>query len=302
MNINQPLHQRAVSLARQYRRLEGQLVEVLQRIDSKKVYLKLGYGSMFDYCRLALFLTESQSYSFIRVARKSIEVPELKKAVIGGEISVSSAKTISAVIDTRNASEWISKAKSLNKQNLEREVVKENPKALCQEQIRPVAHHKNEMKLVISDALESKLRRVQDLECKRTGRAINLEETLESLAELYLRKKDPTLCAKRAKDKHPPPPSATPGPSQLFPGTVGRKLPAQITHQVVKRDESRCREILPGGRRCNNSRWTEIHHRHPFALGGKHSSLRRSRRRLKQSRETRRDCFASLAMTGLRSQ
>jgi hypothetical protein len=72
------LHEKALSLANQYRKSEALLLEVLTEIDRKKAYLPLGYSSLYQYCVGALHLSESQSYAFMSVCRKSIEVPELK--------------------------------------------------------------------------------------------------------------------------------------------------------------------------------------------------------------------------------
>ena len=68
---------------------------------------------------LYLGLSEDVAANFVRVARKSRTVPELKEAIDEGRISVTKAKTIASVITSENHLDWIDKAQSLSKDKLE---------------------------------------------------------------------------------------------------------------------------------------------------------------------------------------
>ena len=48
-------------------------------------------------------------------------------------------------------------------------------------------------------------------------------------------------------------------------------IPSSILHQVNLRDQRHCTHLNQNGQRCNQSRWTEVHHRTPVALGGKNT-------------------------------
>jgi hypothetical protein len=50
-----------------------------------------------------------------------------------------------------------------------------------------------------------------------------------------------------------------------------RHVPAAIRRAVYERDGARCRYVDDQGRRCSAREGLEFHHRHPFALGGRHS-------------------------------
>jgi hypothetical protein len=47
-------------------------------------------------------------------------------------------------------------------------------------------------------------------------------------------------------------------------------IPSAIKHQVHLRDQGRCAHQDPHGKRCNSSRWIEIHHKRPVSQGGTH--------------------------------
>ena len=133
------LHEKAKQLSQKYRHTESELLEVLLEIDTKKAYLALGYSSLYQYCVQALSLTESQSYAFMAVARKSREVPELKEAVKSDEMSLSNARKLVSVITPQNKEIWLEKGKQLPQKALEREIAKSQPEPPVKERIRPVS-------------------------------------------------------------------------------------------------------------------------------------------------------------------
>jgi 5-methylcytosine-specific restriction endonuclease McrA len=56
------------------------------------------------------------------------------------------------------------------------------------------------------------------------------------------------------------------------PSSRSRHIPAAVRRAVCERDDSRCRFVDEHGRRCSERNRLEFHHRHPFAMGGDHSS------------------------------
>ncbi len=59
------------------RQLTLQLLTNLHEIERRKLYLKRGYGSMFDYCRTHLLLSEGSAMRRIMTARCLARYPEL---------------------------------------------------------------------------------------------------------------------------------------------------------------------------------------------------------------------------------
>src|SRR4051812_12376221 len=119
----QTLHEEALKRAKNYRRSESELLEILIQIDEKKVYETLGYSSLHTYCVQALRLTDSHAYALTGVARKSSEVPELKSFIDQGELHLSNARRIVSVVTQENKKEWLEKAVTLSQRDLEREIV-----------------------------------------------------------------------------------------------------------------------------------------------------------------------------------
>src|ERR1700761_2544425 len=95
---HQTLHEKALSLSQTYLRSEGELLGILTTMLEGNSFLSLGYKGLWDYCHRALKLSESQSTYFDKVAKKSITVPELKKEIQSGNLSLSKARRIEPVV------------------------------------------------------------------------------------------------------------------------------------------------------------------------------------------------------------
>src|SRR4051812_24727426 len=85
------IHRKALALADNYREVEGKLILVLQQVEETRLYKQLGKASLFTYATQVLGFSESVAYSFISVARKAKQFPELKAAVVSKQLSVSKA-------------------------------------------------------------------------------------------------------------------------------------------------------------------------------------------------------------------
>ncbi len=246
------LHIRAVELAEQYRKLEGDLLTVLSEIDTKKVFLEMGYGSLFEYMLRALILPESTAYSIQTVIRKSKEIPALKTAVQSGELSLGKAKRIAPVLTKETADEWLEFAKTASVREIDRQIAATHPEIIV-ERITPKTATRSELKLGISIEFEAKLKRVQDLLSTQARTSISKEQALESALDLLLEK----FSARRkgrviiGREKN----------STLTPGTK---------QFVRSRDDNQCTHINGSGERCKNQRFLEVHHKKRRAQGGDH--------------------------------
>src|SRR5947208_1908843 len=101
------IHERALEIVGRYKRVEADLIEVLQQVDEHKVYRHHQCKNLHEYTMRILKLTESVAFNFIVVARKAKEVPELKAVINSGMLSVSKARKITPVINKQNQSEWL---------------------------------------------------------------------------------------------------------------------------------------------------------------------------------------------------
>jgi hypothetical protein len=87
--------------------------------------------------------------------------------------------------------------KTLSSNKLEREVAKENPKAAVPEKMKYVSENRLELQVGISHEMSENIKKVQDLESKRTGKSLTIEDALQASVYAYLKKNDPVKRAER---------------------------------------------------------------------------------------------------------
>ena len=286
------LHARNKKLLSEYRDLEGKLIDSLQEFDRHRGFQKMGFPSLFSYCRDGLGMSENQAFTLIRVSRKAVEVPALREALVRKEITLSSARLIAPVITKENQEEWLEKARTLPKPALERELVKENPKAIRRDRILPLTPLLSEARGVLSLEAKRILDRVKEIESKRICKPCDLDAAIIAMGRSYLMKNDPVEKADRIESRKRGPgvklaagtpespagrqakfkPMATrTGPGdQLREVPLARQIPAQVIHQVNARDRGRC-QMRQQGKLCGSRHFSQIHHIRPFQQGGKHS-------------------------------
>jgi hypothetical protein len=291
------IHAEAIAAASQFFNSEARLLTILQRMDELRAYRDLGHTSLMAYAVKSLKLSESTALNLINVARKAVQVPELKREIEAGELSVCMARKIVPVLTQANQSLWIEKAKTLTTRALEREVATVRPQEATPERIKFVTAQRVAMSIGLNEPALQALRRVQDLESQRQMRPVSLEDTVIALCAVYLEKNDPIAKAARARRRaeekantqnktetsgkgesaagpsvQATPPEPTLRTPKAINSDVTRQtrtpIPARVLHEVQLRDGSQCAHRDLTGHRCAQRRWLQIHHIVPVVRGG----------------------------------
>ncbi len=245
-NMQLEIHQRALGIVERYKRVEAELLDILQQADEYRVYYLFECKNLHEYAMNILKLSESVAFNFITVARKAKEVPELKVIIESGALSVSKARKITPVLTFDNQKEWLQMAVELPQRKLEHYVAKACPKEAVTERMKFVSEDRLNLQLGISESLSRKLKRAQDLESQKKRKSVSLEETLDVLLDLYLKEQDPVQKSERLKNR--------------------KNL--SVARQVTIRDQGQCTFTYKNGDRCLDQRWIDTHHIIPKNLGG----------------------------------
>ena len=222
--------------------------------------LEMGYN-VFEYCLEELKFSREQSYYYQKVVEKAETVPEIREAIVQGEITFSQARRIVTVITPENKSEWIQKAIALPQIQLEREVTANNPRAFTKERIRPMTRELSELKTPVDLETEKDLKVLQDVLSQKLGKAASLQDLVKWMATVCREKFDPQRKALRASKR-----KVSSGSKKPLPGR--RPTAAREKHEVTLRDENQCVYVSPEGRRCSRKRWLDQHHIINVAHGG----------------------------------
>ena len=165
----------------------------------RRVFAELNYSGVFDYCLRRLGFSKEQSYYYKKVAEVSVRVPELKTAIVEGELSLSSARRIAPILTPSNQAEWIGNAKSMKQSELEKAVTEVNPEAHPRERIKPVAKNVSELRVTIDDETDQALTVLKDLLSQKLRRPASLEDVIAWAVKETREKFDPEKKAARAK-------------------------------------------------------------------------------------------------------
>jgi 5-methylcytosine-specific restriction endonuclease McrA len=268
MDLIQKLHEKALRCATDFLRLESELINILQEIDDTKVFTHFGFTSLFGYAVGALKLSEGQAYGLISIARKSREVPELKEAISRGTINTSQARRIVSVITPENKVQWIAMSSTLTQRELEKKIVAEKPKEAVKDKMTYIQPTRVQLVCGISEELMKEIERIKDLVSQSSGKPVRLEDALKAMATLYLEKKDPVVKAKRVLQKKNQLSSRRVSPK---PKNKRPPIPAQIRHEIAKRDNGQCTHLDSNGNRCEQTKWIDLHHKQQVTDGGEHS-------------------------------
>jgi len=270
MDHIEKLHEENIQCAKNYLQRESELIDRLQVFDDKKGYRYYDCTSLYQYAVKYLKLSESKSYELISIARKSKQVPELKAAISKGTINTSQARRIVSVITPENQSQWIEMTSILSQRELEKKIVEKRPKEAVKDRMTYVHPTRVKLECGISEELMKEIERVKDIVSQRDSRPASLEDALKAMTTLYLEKKDPVERAKRVLPKKKSSPQRRVTTAKLPERRTA--IPAIVKHEVIKRDNGQCTFRDAEGRRCENKKWIDLHHKTAIADGGKHNA------------------------------
>src|SRR4051812_6432641 len=85
------LLRRTSDLAQREREITVELLQHLQEVERRKLYLDLGYPSLYDYVIKELKFSEGSAYRRIQAMRLSKDLPEAALKLADGRLSLTTA-------------------------------------------------------------------------------------------------------------------------------------------------------------------------------------------------------------------
>jgi hypothetical protein len=280
------------------------LVSHLAELDARRLYLAMGFGSLFSYCTEALRLSEHESYNRIEAARAARRFPLVLDRLGEGALNLSTLRLLATQLTGDNHEELVVAACGKSKRQVEELVARRFPLPPIPPSVRklpaprpvgafaapapttttPAANAPAPMTPVPQTPVTSLPPRrpvVSPLASDRYQiRFTASAQTCEKLrlAQDLLRHAVPdgdtaaifdraltVLLEDLAKKKL----AATdrPGASRGQ-SDSSRHVPGSVKRAVWLRDGGRCAFLGRGGRRCLERGFLEFHHVKPFAAGG----------------------------------
>jgi len=286
------------SLVHTEREILTEILYHLLEVETRKLHLFEGYGSMFQYTVEALGYSEAQAYRRISAMRLLNEFPEIADPIKTGSLNLTHLTQARQYFKSEaKKEEALSKDEKLyilssleNKTTRETEKIfaRLNPDEIPADKERILRENLTEIRFVANDALLEKLKRFKELD-SHVQKDPNYAELFERLVDLALKSKLPSATKKIVAKTNEPlrsKSSSRPrGTKYIVPRMCensgrppsgksprSRYIPVFIRKAVQDRDESSCSFVSPiTGRRCGSRYRLQFEHVRPFAKGGVHS-------------------------------
>ena len=278
-------------IAAEDRKLTLKLLVHLREIERRKLYLKLGYSSMFVYCTTRLRFSEPAAARRIRTARCLARFPQLYLLLASGDVTLMSVSMISRLLKPENADALIERMRGKSKREVEVIIAEHEPRSvLPPDSVRPVmigvtkrAEHApqftvtgdsektpscepqaleqmSEVRFTARQAFMAKVEKARALLWHQVPNA-NFEQLFELGLDELIAKRDPVARQKR-RDMRGVGTTSVPA----VPGK--RYIRAAVRDQVFARDGFRCSYVGPDGLRCTATVALQVDHVLPIARGG----------------------------------
>ena len=297
-------------LAQQDNELAADWLAHLAELEERKLFLELGYPSLFAYCTEALGLCRSSAYRRIAAARVGRQFPEVFERVASGELSVSALSEISPHVDSENAAELFEACSGRSCRQVEEWLAARFPRPDVKDQIRrlqPLSADRFGVHFTADTEFRDLLEEVRDLARYRHPQG-DLLSLMRAGLEAYRRELQKSRFGVGKKARAEKPRDSVPalgletGNEPRNGSAKRRYVPAAVTREVYMRDGKRCSFVSQDGRRCGARAWLERDHVDPVAAGGG-SSVENIRMRCRaHNQQTAREHFGSAYMRAVEAR
>lgn len=281
------------------RLLLSKLLDYLSEVDSRRLYLELGYPSLFEFCVRELNYSEASAQRRISAMRLIKDLPkdnmtDIKTKLQTGSLNLTTLSQVSVFLKSEKKlnnktytkaakTELINKLENKSKRECERELLKISPiSAMPQEKEKQITENKTLIQVVIDDDLKLKLERIKSLTSHKNPNP-SYAELLNQMAEIVLAKIDPVINPAKV---HAASAIKSQSHDLLPPAAVkpvnnnSRYIPLNIKRFVWRRDQGKCQfeavktEKDKHGRdiqirhKCSSMHFIQIDHIKPYSQNG----------------------------------
>ena len=116
----------------------AELVLHLIEMDQRRLFVQMGYPSLFQYCRRRLKYSEPATNRRISSARAIGKVPELYEALLKKEVSITTISLVAGIINEGNGKDVLHQIRGKSRSEVEAVLARYRPRDQVREQIKPV--------------------------------------------------------------------------------------------------------------------------------------------------------------------
>ena len=122
---------------RDYRSAEQRSVLCFAEVVERQLFREIGYGTIFEYASEALGFSRQRTYGFLQLAEAIQRLPQLRAALVAGEIGWTKAREIIKVAGPGSVAKWISLAQRVSRRELEERVLRARQRRVVERKTNP---------------------------------------------------------------------------------------------------------------------------------------------------------------------
>ena len=115
-----------------------EILMFLDEIDRRRLYLTLGFGSLFDYSVRHLKYSASSAVRRIRTARCLRRFPEIVELLENGEVNLSTVSLVAEILTEENKSDLLTRIRNKSQRDVEALTASYRPPVALRDRVRPV--------------------------------------------------------------------------------------------------------------------------------------------------------------------
>ncbi|MFC1572277.1 HNH endonuclease [Candidatus Eisenbacteria bacterium] len=132
--VDQELRRSLAALQRAEKSVVLWFAEMVER----KLYVDLGFSSVYQYANAALGFSENKTYRFLRLTDDLKRLPRLRESVATGELGWTKAREVAKVASQATEARWIAVAKKTSRREFEQKVVAARQRAAVKRKSNPM--------------------------------------------------------------------------------------------------------------------------------------------------------------------
>lgn len=257
-------------LVGQERKRKSDFLAYLNEVDGRKLYAKEGYSSLFRFLTEKFHFSESSALKRIQGARLARKFPFLYGDIKDGKYSLSALSRLAPFVNAANSDRLFRRAERKSTREVEAMLAAEFPKADVADRLKktvsPLGEDRMQVQFTAPKELVDDLERAQALLSHRYPQGKLADVIGLALKSLIRELEKPG----RALNVHSAGKATIMEPvaSRSAPLKRSRYIPRGIRREVATRDANRCQHRRPDGDLCGETKFLEVDHVQPYALGG----------------------------------
>lgn len=126
------------ALVQKERKATLEVIRHITEFDRRKLYLGIGYGSLYDYCTLHLGFSEAAAMRRIQTARCIIDFPEIYRMLENNELNLTGVCMLLGILTESNKKEVFKAVRCKSKRQIEEIVARYKPGKDIKDRVRPI--------------------------------------------------------------------------------------------------------------------------------------------------------------------